>query len=338
MTVDSNPRAVRSRVGLPVLSDQPEPPAPVGYYDIPFLKRPTWEWHIAAYFFLESISSGAFLMASLDDATGAGRDSAVRRAGYLISFAAFLPCPPLLIADLGRPKRFHHMLRIFKPTSPMSHGSWALAAYAVPMHALAAEVALEAVPRPLAIVDRLEALIPSRALGVLGIPCALMLATYPGVLLATTANPLWSRGRALGALFAAGSIHAGASAVSMALALSGSHTGELARLARVEAIAAAAEATALSAFLVGAGRQARPLLAGRQSGLFWLGAVGVGMVLPLLLKALAPRRGRLARLAKTAASALSLAGALALKVAVTRAGRDAADDARAGHEAALLEP
>lgn len=332
--MDHEPRAVRSRVGLPILAERAAPARPLGYYDIPFLKRPTWEWHIAAYFFLESISSGAFLMASLADATSSTRDSAIRRTGYLLSFATFIPCPPLLIADLGRPERFHHMLRIFKPTSPMSHGSWALAAYAVPMTALAAEVALGMLARRFELADRLEAIVPSRALGTAGIPCALMLATYPGVLLATTANPLWSRSRALGALFAASAVHAGASATSMALAIRGTHTDEIERLGRIELVAAAAEATALGAFLVAAGRHARPLVAGRHAKLFWLGAVGAGIALPMLLKALGPKRGTLGRLAKLAASALSLAGAFALKWAILHAGRDAADDARASHEAA----
>ena len=35
----------------------------------------------------------------------------------------------LLIADLGRPERFHYMLRVVKPSSPMSVGTWILTAY-----------------------------------------------------------------------------------------------------------------------------------------------------------------------------------------------------------------
>jgi formate-dependent nitrite reductase membrane component NrfD len=32
--------------------------------------------------------------------------------------------PVLLILDLGRPRLFIHMLRVFKPQSPMSIGAW----------------------------------------------------------------------------------------------------------------------------------------------------------------------------------------------------------------------
>jgi hypothetical protein len=35
-----------------------------------------------------------------------------------------------LVHDLGRPARFINMLRVFKPTSPMSVGTWILSAYA----------------------------------------------------------------------------------------------------------------------------------------------------------------------------------------------------------------
>lgn len=34
-----------------------------------------------------------------------------------------------LVHDLGRPARFLNMLRVIKPTSPMSLGSWLLTAY-----------------------------------------------------------------------------------------------------------------------------------------------------------------------------------------------------------------
>jgi hypothetical protein len=49
----------------------------------------------------------------------------------LAAVAAFLPCPGLLIADLGRPDRFLYMLRVFKPSSPMNLGSWTLAPYSL---------------------------------------------------------------------------------------------------------------------------------------------------------------------------------------------------------------
>ena len=39
----------------------------------------------------------------------------------------------LLVVDLGDPWRFHHMLRMFKPGSPMSLGVWSLTVYSLPL-------------------------------------------------------------------------------------------------------------------------------------------------------------------------------------------------------------
>jgi len=94
-----------------------------GYYGLPMLKRPTWSWEIASYFFLEGVSAGSFLMASLAARSGDKRLRPVTRAGHYTALLAFIPCPPLLIADLGDPSRFHHMLRVFKPSSPMNLGA-----------------------------------------------------------------------------------------------------------------------------------------------------------------------------------------------------------------------
>ncbi len=43
-----------------------------------------------------------------------------------------------LIHDLGRPERFLHMLRVFKPTSPLSVGSYILSPFSALTGAAAA--------------------------------------------------------------------------------------------------------------------------------------------------------------------------------------------------------
>src|SRR5919202_3085725 len=93
------------------------------YYGRAVLKEPTWTWEIPAYFFaggLAGASSGLALTARLT-----GNDRLARRA-LLAALGGAAASPVFLISDLGRPERFYNMLRVVKPTSPMSVGSWIL--------------------------------------------------------------------------------------------------------------------------------------------------------------------------------------------------------------------
>src|SRR5260370_20193050 len=92
------------------------------YYDYPVLKAPVWGWEIVWYFFFGGLAAGCYFIASIAALFGSREDRATVRAGYYLSLLALLPCPPLLIKDLGRPERFLNMLRIFKGKSPMSIG------------------------------------------------------------------------------------------------------------------------------------------------------------------------------------------------------------------------
>src|SRR5262245_12401958 len=99
----------------------------VAYYGQPLLKQPVWVWSIPTYFYV-----GATAGASL--ALGASTQLLDPSAGDLvqtcrrIGVAGVTIGSSLLIYDLGRPERFVNMLRVFRPTSPMSVGSWLLAA------------------------------------------------------------------------------------------------------------------------------------------------------------------------------------------------------------------
>ena len=105
-----------------VEKEQAEP----SYYDYPVLKRPFWGWEIIWYFFFGGLAAGMYVVASIASLFGSRDDRVVARTGYYLSLLALLPCPPLLIKDLGHPERFLNMLRIIKVRSPMSMGSWAL--------------------------------------------------------------------------------------------------------------------------------------------------------------------------------------------------------------------
>src|SRR4029453_11960930 len=102
----------------------------------------------------------------------------------------------------GRPEGFPHMLRLFKPTSPMSMGSWVLAG-------LGPSAVNAAVSEWFGIFPRLGR-VAEVVSGLLG-PA---LATYTAVLVANTAVPVWHEaGRELPLVFA-GSARARAGAAT----------------------------------------------------------------------------------------------------------------------------
>ncbi len=98
------------------------------YYGVPLIKKAHWGWQIILYFFLGGTGGGAYLVATLADLLGL-KDTRLIRTGRHLAFVCVLISPILLIWDLGRPERFHHMLRVIKLRSPMSLGTWALSMF-----------------------------------------------------------------------------------------------------------------------------------------------------------------------------------------------------------------
>jgi hypothetical protein len=86
--------------------------------------------------------------------------------------------------------RFHHMLRVFKPSSPMSLGTWCLTVYSLPLTVAAA---ISLLPGEWAPPEWVR-----QAVVALGILPALGSAIYKGVLFSTTAQPGWKDARWLG--------------------------------------------------------------------------------------------------------------------------------------------
>jgi hypothetical protein len=134
----------------------------------------------------------------------AGRPRLADRAG-LVAAAGAVISPALLISDLGRPQRFLNMLRVFKPTSAMSVGSWILASYGPAAGGAAALRVVGWFPRLRAVLDA--------AAGALGLP----MATYTAVLVADTSIPAWHEARAELPFVFAGSAAASAGAMASLL-------------------------------------------------------------------------------------------------------------------------
>jgi formate-dependent nitrite reductase membrane component NrfD len=171
------------------------------YYGQPVIKPPIWhEPHMPTYLYMGGLSGAASLMAAVARLSGHDR---LGLAAGLTAFAGASTGSVFLVAELGRPERFLNMLRLFKTSSPMSVGSWTLAAHS----GLTAAVAASAVTGILPAAGD-AALVASALTGP-------VMATYTGVLLADTAVPAWHEAmRELPFLFA-GSAMASAGAVGM---------------------------------------------------------------------------------------------------------------------------
>ncbi|MGC4846749.1 NrfD/PsrC family molybdoenzyme membrane anchor subunit [Micromonospora sp. DT15] len=159
------------------------------YYGRPILKGPVWKWDIAAYLFTGGLAAGSSLLAAGGQLTGR---PVLRRAGRVTALAAVSASAVFLVKDLGRPARFHHMLRVAKPTSPMSMGTWILTAYGPAAGIAAIAEAAGVLPRR-GLLGLAGRALPSigHAAGLLAAGTAPALATYTGVLLADTAVPSW---------------------------------------------------------------------------------------------------------------------------------------------------
>lgn len=194
-------------------SDAEPPPASFrSYYGRAVLKPPVWKWEIPAYLFAGGLSAGSAVLAAGADLTGR---PALRRAGRVSALAALAAGTYFLIADLGRPERFHHMLRVAKPTSPMSVGTWILAAYGPGVGVATASELLPAALRrtlPGRLLQRL-----SRPAGLSSAAIAPAVASYTAVLLSQTAVPGWHQAHPQLPFVFTGSAAASAGGLAMVL-------------------------------------------------------------------------------------------------------------------------
>lgn len=197
--------------------------APVGYYGKPIVKAHVWKDYIGWYFFTGGLAGASSVIAAIAQLSG---HPALARDARRASLIGLLPSPVLLIADLGRPKRFIYMLRVLKPTSPMSVGSWLLTLYATAAGGAAGLAEFDRMPRM------------QRALTVAAGLTGPAVATYTGVLVADTATPAWHEARHELPLLFASSAGASAGAVTaMVSAMTGPADRAAARVGIVGAIA-----------------------------------------------------------------------------------------------------
>jgi formate-dependent nitrite reductase membrane component NrfD len=258
---------------------------------------------VGTYVFLAGLSGGTQLLATtLDLARGREAEPTVRRGRYLSLLAPVFGSVGLIL-DLHMPRRFYNMLRVFKPTSPMSIGSWILVTFS----------GLSAVTAGAQFVaDRASGLGWLHRLARVGaLPAAVAgmgMGTYTASLLAATSTPLWAAApKRLAVRFGASSVASAAAAMAL---------GERnARVGRdLDSVVVAALAVELAATLASADSYRRldsDAMAGE--------IPGAALPLGLLLGSLVITRGRF-RLLSSAVSLAVLAGSFAMRVRVLAEG------------------
>jgi len=150
------------------------------YYGRPVIKEPVWQApDVAGYLFFGGLAGASSVLAASAQLSG---HRELARAAKVSALGAISLSAAALIHDLGRPARFTNMLRVFKPSSPMSVGSWLLTGYG-PVAGAAA-------------VSEVTGILPAAGTaatlgaGLLG-PA---IATYTAALICDTAVPSWHAG------------------------------------------------------------------------------------------------------------------------------------------------
>lgn len=281
------------------------PPAEfTSYYGMPVLNVPVWKNpDVPAYLFLGGLSGASALLAAGAHAT---RRPQLSTSAKVIATGSIALSAAALIHDLGRPARFFKMLRVFKVSSPLSVGSWLLAAYG-PMTGVSAMTAVTARCRRLGVAA-------TAAAAVLG-PAV---ATYTGAVVSNTAVPAWHDAfREMPFVFAGSSATAAGGAGLLAAPVA-----QAAPARRVAIFGAALETVASRSMKRRLGPVGEPYQQGRAGA-----AIRTGQLLTAagLTLAFLGRRRR----ALNALAGVSLMGASALtRFGIFEAGKQSAADPR----------
>ena len=150
------------------------------YYGRPIIKAPVWKTpDVPLYLFLGGLSGASAVLA--EGAALTGRPG-LEKVARLTASGGAMAGTVFLIHDLGRPERFLNMLRVLKPTSALSVGTYILSGFASLSGGAAALEVTGWFPRL------------KRLLGLGAAATGPALATYTAALIANTAVPIWHEG------------------------------------------------------------------------------------------------------------------------------------------------
>jgi polysulfide reductase chain C len=290
-----------------------------------------WGLPVAIDLFAAGMGAAACMVAVIADWAGKGKKyNEVRLAGALVAPWPAIVGVLLLVVDLGQPLRFWEMILrrgegfsldfpylMFNPGSAMSWGTWVLTLFVITsLLNLAANIV--AIPFPWG--WRL-----TRITGAVTLPFAIFTATYTGVLISATSNPLWKT-FVLPLLFVASALVSGVAVVIFVLAaiklfnLLDFDPTTIPKLEKLNSKFMLWQGAMLVLFLLtGIGSQGLLYMIFWPFGiLFWLLVMGTGLLLPLKLGLKGQAQPALQSLG---VSALVLVGGLLLRYIILISGQ-----------------
>ncbi|MGB2078610.1 MAG: cytochrome c nitrite reductase subunit NrfD [Vibrio sp.] len=307
-----------------------------------------WDWIIAVYLFLTGMSAGGVMIAIYLKRHVIVGDAA--KNGIIKAAAIFAPLGiilglTILIFHLQRPLTFWKIMIFYNPSSVMSMGVMLFQVYMLVLFAWLGVVYQDAiqdvfssrlnawvktrglVTRLLGFISRFE-----RALETCLFILAVMLAAYTGFLLSALKTYPMLNNPALPVLFLFSSVSSGAAACLLFGVVGfkeSSHSPSVAWIHRLERPVVLIELFIIIAFFAGlyfgGGEKTASVINAIGSGFwatwFWCGVIAIGMLTPLVLNYLVPKKITHNVLFITLVSGLSLIGVLMLRTFILYAGQ-----------------
>ena len=263
-----------------------------------------WPWPIAVYLFLAGISGGAVAVAiCVNLFRGVHLNTPIMKAATLIGFITIVLGMICLVLDLTNPLFFWRILVYYNPTSVMSIGVMALLFY-IPLVFVLMCVALQQEITSVSWLKWLDPIISffakfRVALDWIVLILAIAICAYTGFLISALIRFPLINTAVLPALFVASGFSAGCAATKVLAAwLFGLVSGN-----------AAAQA-AFAAFTTGMWAQ-----------VFWVGAVGIGFLIPLALSFFGSKAFRTGATAFYTSGLAAICGMMCLRLFIIYAGQ-----------------
>ncbi|GKV82978.1 cytochrome c nitrite reductase subunit NrfD [Pectobacterium carotovorum subsp. carotovorum] len=301
-----------------------------------------WDWPIAIYLFLVGISAGLVTLSVLlrryhpEQATA---DSTLMRTTLILAPCTIILGLLILVFHLTRPWTFWKLMFHYSFTSVMSVGVMLFQVYMAALAVWLVNIFSEQVivlqqrwlPKLVMLPKVLGWLAPmQKSLDIVMLLLAVMLGAYTGFLLSALKTYPLLNNPILPALFLFSGVSSGAAVALIAMACRyrrNPHSEEAHFVHRVETPVVWLEIFLLFAFFIGLALgddgKLRALVAAVGGGFwavwFWLGVVGIGLILPLLLKSWANRQH--SPYGVLAVCGMSLVGVLLLRFFILYAGQ-----------------